>query len=138
MPASTKVAALDGVNKATYVMIDDTATEVSGLANKTVEDGSVYVTGYYKVTAPVDKTSDNEGVYTATVDKEYAMKGETVTVKVTTKTAATSGTDTITLTGVSGGNAAKGQEAAALNSSLTFTYVMGAADSQATINVENA
>ena len=61
-----------------------------------------------------------------------------MTVKVTTKTAATSGTDTITLTGVSGGNAAVGQEAAALNSSLTFTYEMGAADSQATINVENA
>ena len=101
------------------------------------EDGSVYVTGYYKVTAPVDKTSDNEGVYTATVDKEYAKKGETVTVKVTTKTEATSGTDTITLTDVSGGNAAEGQEAAALNESLTFTYEMGAADSQATINVVN-
>ena len=136
--ASTEVADLDGVNKATYVMIDDTATEVSRLSNKTVEDGSVYVTGYYKVTAPVDKTSDNEGVYTATVDKEYAKKGETVTVKVTTKTAATSGTDTITLTDVSGGNAAVGQEAAALNESLTFTYKMGAADSQATINVVNA
>ena len=138
VPASTKVAALPGVNKATYVMIDDTATEVSGLSNKTVEDGSVYVTGYYKVTAPVDKTSDNEGVYTATVDKEHAKKGEIVTVTVTTKTEANSGTDTITLTGVSGGNAAVGQEAAALNESLTFTYEMGAADSQATINVENA
>ena len=135
--ASTEVADLDGVNKATYVMIDDTATEVSRLSNKTVEDGSVYVTGYYKVTAPVDKTSDNEGVYTATVDKEYAKKGETVTVKVTTKTEATSGTDTITLTDVSGGNAAEEQEAAALNESLTFTYEMGAADSQATINVVN-
>ena len=136
--ASTKVADLDGVNNATYVMIDDTATEVSGLSNKTVEDGSVYVTGYYKVTAPVDKTSDNEGVYTATVDKEHAKKGETVTVTVTTKTEANSGTDTITLTGVSGGNAAVGQEAAALNESLTFTYEMDAADSQATIKVVNA
>ncbi len=127
------------MNKATYVMIDDTATEVSGLSNKTVEDGSVYVTGYYKVTAPADvSASENAGAYTATVDKEYAKEGETVTVTVTTKTAAKSGTDTITLTGVSGGNAAKGQEAAALNSSLTFTYVMVAADSQATINVENA
>ena len=137
--ASTKVADLVGVNKATYVMIDDTATEVSGLSNKTVEDGSVYVTGYYKVTAPDDvSASGNKGAYTATVDKEHAKKGEIVTVTVTTKTAAISGTDTITLTGVSGGNAAVGQEAAALNSSLTFTYVMGAADSQATINVENA
>ena len=137
--ASTKVADLDGVNKATYVMIDDTATEVSGLSDKTVEDGSVYVTGYYKVTAPADVTaSGSAGAYTATVDKEYAKKGETVTVTVTTKTTATSGTDTITLTGVSGGNAAEGQKAAALDKSLTFTYEMGAADSQATINVEHA
>ena len=137
--ATTKVADLAGVNKGTYVMIDDTATEVTGLSDKTVEDGSVYVTGYYKVTAPADvPASGNAGAYTATVDKEYAKKGETVTVKVTTKTAATSGTDTITLTGVSGGNAAEGQKAAALNESLTFTYEMGADNSRATINVENA
>ena len=137
--ASTNVADLDGVNKATYVMIDDTAAEVSGLSNKTVEDGSVYVTGYYKVTAPADvSASGNAGAYTATVDKEYAKEGETVTVTVTTKTAAKSGTDTITLTGVSGGNAAVGQKAAALDESLTFTYEMGADNSRATINVENA
>ena len=61
-----------------------------------------------------------------------------MTVTITTETAALSGADTITLTGVTGGTAATGAKAAALNESITLTYVMGAADSQATISAANA
>ncbi len=90
--------------------------------------GTNYVDGFYKVTAPTAVTaSGSKGAYSATVDVQYAKNGATVTVTVTTTTAATANTDTI-----------KGQTAAALNSSLTFTYTQGAADSQATIDVTNA
>ena len=124
----------------TYVkdVTDDDYQLYSGAA-ALIEDGHEYEFGYYAVTAPTAVTASGQtGAYSATVDKTHAKSGETVTVTVTTTNAATGDVDTIKLTGVTGGTAATGQTAAALNSSITFTYVTGAADSQAVIDVTNA
>ena len=136
--ATTQLNSLKTASE-TYFMVNGKPVELSSHGTDKVADNSVIVTGYYKVTAPATlEVSGQSGKYSAKVDKEYAQKDEVVTVTITTETAATSGTDTITLTGVTGGTAATGAKAAALNESITLTYVMGAADSQATISAANA
>ena len=136
--ATTQLNSLKTASE-TYFMVNGKPVELSSNGTDKVADNSVIVTGYYKVTAPATlEVSGQSGKYSAKVDKEYAQKDEVVTVTITTETAATSGTDTITLTGVTGGTAATGAKAAALNESITLTYVMGTADSQATISAVNA
>ena len=136
--ATTQLNSLKTASE-TYFMVNGKPVELTSHGTDKVADNSVIVTGYYKVTAPATlEASGQAGKYSAKVDKEYAQKDEVVTVTITTETAALSGADTITLTGVTGGTAATGAKAAALNESITLTYVMGAADSNATISAANA
>lgn len=77
-----------------------------------------------------------KGAYSATVDKTIAEYGSTVTVTVQCTTAPTAGTDTVTLTGVTGGSAATGVTFTATGSK-TITFEAGAASFAAVMSVSN-
>ena len=140
---------LPGYPAGSFAAVTIGKTTVVKAGTSTLENGAAYELGYYELKDIAEVTADGgKGAYTGAYGTEnvlqnagktrsFAKTGDAVTVEVTTKTAAKAGTDSITLDGVTGGNAATAQTAAAQGGKITFTFEMGNADTTPVITVDH-